>query len=418
MERIISTATAGAALGALFVLMGACSSSSNPGTSPADDANGGTPDAPAGKSDAGKPPPADSGLDGSATDALTKDAPPPPVLKPSGPLTLTGDAGVVSGLHITSTTGDCVTLTNAHGAILRGNDIGPCAGNAVVVSGGDTVTLEDNYIHPEHPPSSCCDTGDGVFAHGTSTLAILGNVIAYGEANIEANTTAGIRVVGNFLLNPQNGGARGQNFQCWGGCSNVLVENNYALSSTDPKYTFPAKQEDSINFGVSTGIVAKGNYVQGGMSPSGCGIIADDQADSVQFLNNVLFDTGQCGIGIASGTHQTVSGNKILNDTPVDGGGNTGLYVWNQYSGACGPVSITGNTVSAIKPDGTQSSYWYGGGCDPVTNTGNIWDDTAASMLMPASAKLPPPAIPPLPVTCVAPSPYANNTTLPSCGTP
>jgi hypothetical protein len=370
----------------------------------------------------------DAFADASAPDAPThdavhdvpgKDVAPPPVLKPSGPLTITGQTGTeISGMRITSTTGDCVTITNSHDVTLRGNEIGPCAGNAVVVSGGDSITLEDNYIHPEHPPKSCCDTGDGVFAHGTSKLSILGNVIAYGEANIEVNTTSGVSVIGNFLLNPQNGGSRGQNFQAWGGCSNVDVENNYALSSTDPKYTLPAKQEDSINFGLTNGIVAKNNYVTGGKSPSGCGIIADDQADSVQFTDNVLLNAGQCGIGIANGTNQTVSGNQILDDTPVDGGGNTGLYVWNQYDAACGPVAVTNNVVSAIKPDGTQSSYWYGGGCDPVTSSGNTWDNAAAAKLTPPSTKLPPPPIPPVPVTCVAPSPYANNTSLPSCGAP
>jgi nitrous oxidase accessory protein NosD len=396
------------------VAAAACSSSSAPNDHPDDAA---TPSDAAADHVARDVAVHDAGSHDSGKDAPAKDVAPTPVLKPSGPLTITGgDGGVISGLAITSTTGDCVTITNAHGFTLRGNDIGPCAGNAVVVSGGDTVTLEDNYIHPEHPPKSCCDTGDGVFAHGTSTLAILGNVIAYGEANIEVNTTTGVRVIGNFLLNPQNGGSRGQNFQAWGGCSDVDVEDNYTLSSLDSKYTFPAKQEDSINFGLTTGITAKNNYVTGGTSPSGCGIIADDQAESAEFQSNVLYNAGQCGIGIASGTNQNVSANKILDDTPVEGGGNTGLYVWNQYDAACGPVSVVGNVVSAIKPDGTQSAYWYGGGCDPVSNLGNTFGDAATAELTPPSTKLPPPPIPPSPVTCVAPSPYVNNTSLPSCG--
>jgi hypothetical protein len=412
----VAATLAGALLGALLVAMGACSSSSpsEQKTTP-DTGSGPPPDSSIEPPDSGRAEASPS--KDAANDGPTKDAPPPPKLKPSGPLTLSGDAGVVTGLHITSTTGDCVTLNDASGVILKGNDIGPCAGNAVVVAGGDTITIQDNYIHPEHPPTSCCDTGDGVFAHDTKTLAILGNVIAYGEANIEVGSSDGIRVIGNFLLNPQNGGSRGQNFQSWNGCFNIDVEDNYALSSKDKMYTFPAKQEDSINFGVSTGVVAKNNYVQGGFSPSGCGIIADDQAESVQFLDNQLFDTGQCGIGIANGTKQVVTGNKILNDTPVDGGGNTGLYVWNQYDAACGPVLVTDNVVSAIKPDGTQSSYWYGGGCDPVTLSGNTFDNDAAALLMPPSKKLPPPPIPPVPVTCVAPSPYVNNTSFPSCGT-
>jgi hypothetical protein len=410
----VRTTTRAALVALVPALAVACSAASSPESA--------SPDA---SSDASTPLEGAPGMD-AADGAAPADASPgeagpdvvaPKPLAPSGPLSIDGqDGGVISGLRITSTTGACVTITGGHGVTLRGNDIGPCAGNAVVVSGGDTIALEDNYIHPEHPPTSCCDTGDGVFAHDTATLAVLGNVIAYGEANIEVGNTAGVRVVGNFLLNPQNGGSRGQNFQAWNGCTNVDVESNYTLSSLDPMYTLPAKQEDSINFGVTVGVVAKNNYVTGGFSPSGCGIIADDEADSVQFIDNVLYNAGQCGIGIASGTNQTVSGNKILDDAPVDGGGNTGLYVWNQYTAPCGPVSVTGNVVSAIKPDGTQSSYWYGGGCDPVTDTGNTLDQAAAAELTPPSTKLPPPAIPPLPVTCVAPSPYANNTTMPGCG--
>jgi hypothetical protein len=345
------------------------------------------------------------------------DAPPPKPLTPSGPITIDSqDGGVVQGLHITSTMGDCVTIKSSFNVTVRASEIGPCAGNAVVISGGGSVTLADNYIHPEHPPSSCCDTGDGVFATGTSMLTIAGNVIAYGEANIEVGMTNGVRVIGNFLLNPQNGGSRGQNFQGWGGNQNLDVENNYALSSTEPKYTFPEKQEDSINFGLSDGIVAKGNYVVGGHSPSGCGIIADDGANNAKFTNNVLIDTGQCGLSIGSGTTQTIDGNKVINSTPVMGGGNTAITVWNQYPGTCGPVSVTNNIASELKPDMvTESGYWNGGGCDPVTLNGNTFDQAARAMLTPVSQRLPPPLIPPQPVACVAPSPYANQTGWPPC---
>ncbi|MGO9836403.1 MAG: right-handed parallel beta-helix repeat-containing protein [Polyangiaceae bacterium] len=346
-------------------------------------------------------------------------ASPPRTLTASGPVTIRDqDGGVLSGLKITSAAGDCVTIDSTFGFTLRASEIGPCAGNAVVVRGGGEITIEDSYIHPEHPPAQCCDTGDGVFATGTTSLSILGNVIAYGEANIEVQQTTGVTVIGNFLLNPQNGGSRGQNFQSWSGCSQVDVERNYALSSLDPEYTLPAKQEDSINFGQTNGVIARGNYVTGGLSVSGCGIIADDEADSVQFIDNVLLDTGQCGIGVASGTDQTISGNQILDRDPVDGGGNTALYVWNQYPGVCGPVSIVNNVISGIKPDGTPSSYWNGGGCGTVTLTGNTFDQDAAAMLTPPDQKIPPPKIPPVPVACVAPSPYSTQTGFPSCGQP
>ncbi len=395
----------------------ACGSHGAPsGAIPSGDASGiheSPVDAAGGPSDAGAPSLDDAmGAHDVATDGTTPEAAaPPPNLTDSGPITIRGqDGGVLSGLKVTSSTGDCVTIDSTHGFTLRASEIGPCAGNAVVITGGGQITIEDSYIHPEHPPKDCCDTGDGIFATGTSSLSILGNVIAYGEANIEVQQTAGVTVVGNFLLNPQNGGSRGQNFQAWNGCSQVDVENNYALSSLDPRYTLPAKQEDSINFGVTSGVVVKNNYVTGGLSASGCGIIADDRADDMQVLGNVLLDTGQCGIGIASGVNQTVSGNRILDRDPVDGGGNTALYVWNQYAATCGPVGVTNNVVSGVKPDGTPSSFWNGGGCGTVTTSGNTFDQAAAAMLTPPDQKIPPPKIPPLPVTCVAPSPYSTQT--------
>ena len=118
----------------------------------------------------------------------------------------------------------------------------------------------------------------------------------------------------------------------------MTVANNYALLSTDTsKYLFAENQEDSINFGLTNGIVARGNYVTGGHSPSGCGLISDDQANGAQFVNNILLDTGQCGIGIADGTNQVVDSNRFLNRTPVQGCGNTAIYVWKQYTGAQRP---------------------------------------------------------------------------------
>jgi len=337
----------------------------------------------------------------------------PPSLTESGPLILKGamDAGFAL-LHITSDAGPCVRIENGAHVTIRASEIGPCGGNGVEVAGGDSITVEDSYIHPEHAATGCCDTGDGVFATGTSNLVLSGNVIAFGEANIEVNTSQHVKVVGNFLLNPQNAGSRGQNFQSWGSTTDVLVQGNYALSSMDAKYKYPEKQEDSINFGFTDGIVAKDNYVTGGHSASGCGIIADEAANGVQFMNNVLVDTGQCGISIASGTNQIADGNKIVNSTPVQGGGNTGLVVWKQYPDACGPVTFSNNVSSELKPDlTTESGYWNGGGCDPVTLTNNTFDQAARAMLTPVATKLPPSLIPPIPVACSATSPWTNQTT-------
>lgn len=334
-------------------------------------------------------------------------------LKNSGPINLNAQSNVtISGLHITSTTGDCVTITNSSNITIQQSEIGPCAGNGIKISGGNTINVYDNYIHPESM-HKCCDMGDGIYANGPGQLTIWGNVIAYGEANIEVTNASTVKVVGNFLLNPRNTstGSRGQNFQAWGGNSNVTVENNYALSSEDTTlYKYAANQEDSINFGGTAGILADNNYVEGGQSPSGCGIIADDAANSATFSSNILVNTGACGIGIADGTNQVVNGNQIINETPVSGGGNVAIYVWKQYTSSCGPVSISNNIAAEVLTNGTVNSYWDGGGCGTPSLSNNTWGQAAVTSMTPPP---PPPLIPPDPHACPAPSPY---TTQHGCG--
>ena len=347
-------------------------------------------------------------------------------LTPSGPITVTGQTGVViQGLHVTNPNGDCVTITNSTSITIRQSEIGPCSGNGIVINNGNTINVFDNYIHPEGTLAGCCDVTDGIFANGTQNLTVQGNVIAYGEANIEAQNQTKITIVGNFLLNPRNSGDRGENIQVFYGSSNVLVENNYTLASVDTAlYKFAESQEDSINFGASAtsnftnGIIARNNYITGGHSASGCGLIADTGANNAQFLSNTLVDTGQCGIGIADGTNHVVDSNKVLNSTPVSGGGNNAIYVWkvNSSDPPCGPVQISNNIASAIASDGSANSFWNGGGCEPVTMTNNTFDAAAQQQLSPATVKFPPPPIPPLPNTCVIGSPFTNNTALPACG--
>jgi hypothetical protein len=356
---------------------------------------------------------------GTSSSAGTGGQPAKPLM-PSGPIAVTGQTGLtISGLHITSTNGPCIVISKAVQVTVEGCEVGPCQGVGIHVMDSDQITVADSYVHPESVAKSCCDTADGIFVERTTNMLVQGNVVAFGEANIEATAVTHFHVLGNFLLNPHNAQSRGQNVQVWGMSSDVTVESNYALSSDDPQYGHPYVQEDSINFGFTDGIVAKGNYVQGGKSPSGCGLIADEAANGAQFLGNVLVDTGQCGIGISSGKNQVVDGNKILNSTPIAGAGNTGLYVWSQYPDPCGPVTVTNNVSSELKPDmTTESGYWNGGGCDPVTLGNDVWDAAARAQLSPAAQKLPPPAIPPVPKQCVAPAPWVSFKGMPPCGGP
>ncbi len=323
---------------------------------------------------------------------------------------------VFQKLKVTSRTGDCVQIIDSSDITIENSEIGPCAGNGVSISGGSGIQIYDSYIHPETLSPGCCDHNDGVLAQNTSEITIQGDVIAYSESNIEApQNVTGLTVIGNFLLNPRGPFPRGQNVQAWN-ATNVVVSNNYTLSSVDThKYLYAENQEDSINFGFASAVTAAANYITGGHSPSGCGLLADEGANSVEFLGNQLVDTGQCGIGIANGASQLVDSNRVVNRTPVDGGGNTAVYVWSQYPEVCGPVTFSNNIATELRDDGTQSGFWNGGGCEPVTLTGNTFDGAARKLLTPVQTKLPPPFIPPQPKNCVVRSPYSTQTGWPPC---
>lgn len=324
---------------------------------------------------------------------------------------------VYRNLTISTRSGDCVRIDHSTDITIERSQIGPCGGNGVSVSGGRFVRIFDSYIHPEARSKGCCDRNDGVLLENVSNVVVAGNVIAYSESNIEAPLgVSDLSIDGNFLLNPRGPFPRGQNVQTWN-AQHVVVRKNYTLSSRNTRrYLYPDDQEDSINFGLGESFEAEDNYVTGGHSPSGCGIIADDGANRVEMLGNVLVDTGACGIGIASGTRQIVDRNRVINRNPVKGGGNTAIYVWNQYrSVACGPVRLSYNIATEVRKDGSQSGFWNGGGCRPVATEHNVWNEPAYKQLTPVREKLPSPEIPPRPQSCVIESPYSTQTKWPKC---
>jgi hypothetical protein len=322
---------------------------------------------------------------------------------------------VLDGVSISSSSGPCLVIRNSQSIEIRNAQIGPCGSNAVEISGSSNVKVVDSYIHPERAGNGCfpCDIGDGIYATFSSGLLLQGNVVAFGETNVELIGVTDSAVRGNFLLNPLGPHPRGQQVQVWAYNGviprNVVVENNYTLSSRAAVYPRPGNQFDAINFGESEGVIARSNYIVGGSNASGCGAVADYAANNAKFISNTVIETGQCGIGVGSGTNVIVEGNRIyghgLNRPDV---GNTALYVWQQYAPPCGPVSVANNTAVLIRPDGTLSSYWKGPGCDPTTLTANIWDQAAIAALTPIETKMPPPAVPPLPYARPATSPWTG----------
>jgi hypothetical protein len=363
-----------------------------------------------------------------AAAAAAQDAAPGGPLKPSGPIVIDHKKDVViENVQITTTEGDCIRVENSKNITIRNSEIGPCGGDGIRIDGGSGVHVLDSYIHPETLSPGCCDHNDGIFALETTGLLVQGNVIAYGESNVEVHGGSEVTVKGNLLLNPRGPEhSRGNNFQCWSHngqgnspwCKDITVDDNYALSSTDTdKYTFPEATQDSINFGYTNGAVAENNFIAGGHSKSGCGLIADKGANNTIFTNNRLLDAGQCGIGIADGIRHVVDGNKVLNRTPIPGSGNQGIYVWRSYheKGNCSDSTVTNNISLALKPDGSKSGFWKGEGCDPLQQQNNTFGPAAESALRRVDQIFQPPLIPPRPYACVATSPYSNQTGFPPC---
>ncbi len=335
----------------------------------------------------------------------------------SGPIVINGQNGtVIEGLRITSNSGACVTITNSTNITIQNSEIGPCAGNGIAISGGSGINIFDSYIHPEALASACCDRNDGIFATaGTQNLWIQGNIIAYGGSNIVVQGGINVSVTGNLLLNPQGPYPRGSNFQCWNNCINITVQNNYALSSNDAKYLYSEATTDSISFGVTAGFVAQNNFITGGHSVSGCGIMADTFSNNGQILSNSLLNTGQCGIGITDGSH-IANGNKVYNTNPVSGGGNTAMYVAHYgKSATCGPVTIINNVTDGLKPNGTHSGWWEAGDCGNIDIATDTFASSADTLLTPVSVVFVPPLIPPQPKNCVVTSPYSTQTSFPPC---
>lgn len=351
-------------------------------------------------------------------------------------LTISGQNNVViSGLTISTTSGDCIDIVNSTNVTIQASQIGPCGtanstnnSRGIYISGNSSgINIYDSYIHVENLASSCGTSHDGIFITNTNgPVTIQGNVIAFNERNIQVWDASNVTAVGNFLLNPR-GAAQcsnpdnlgGQQFQAWADTttpnSNMTVSNNYALTSSGTQYLYPGNQSDAINFGVTNGIIAQNNWISGGNYQNACGLIADDMANSAQFINNVISNTFNCGIGIASGTNQMVSGNKVLLIPPT-GASTTGISANGGYSPVpCGPVSISNNIAYAIQSSGWIQSYYNNGYCTSVTQTNNTWDEAAYNILYPITSTNPPPLVPPQPHSCVVASPYSTQTSQASC---
>jgi hypothetical protein len=182
-----------------------------------------------------------------------------------------------------------------------------------------------------------------------------------------------------------------------------VVSSNYGRLDPERGSSLGATNtEDMISIGKSNYALVEDNYLIGGDSASGCGLIVEGPASYTTFRNNVVIRTAQCGIGIYNSNHTLVESNRVLDTNLVSLGltsGNVGIYVWRKSDSTdyCYNNTVQRNIVSNRFPDGTYNDIYLSTRCTNTVKLDNITGSSARSLLTPEEEKLPPPPVPPVP---------------------
>jgi hypothetical protein len=292
----------------------------------------------------------------------TLDANPKPVLVQSRV------NATLSNLVISNESGDCLQIRNAHNVTIEGAQIGPCAGHGIDISASSGITIRQSRI---------VDTrGNGVNVFQTDGLAVVSNTIERNAGAVYVHKGTRIQIKANTFRDVRGPQPRGQfvQFNDVSGGDNAIACN---VGTNSPGRSSP---EDTINVFGSHGLpqdpirVIGNRITGGGPSSYGGGILLGDGGGSWQLAqDNVLTDPGQFGIAVAGGQNIAVKGNLIYGRSqPFT---NVGIYVWNQYSGACSGVSVGGNIVEWWSKEGRRNSRWNADNCGPIEDwDSNLWD--------------------------------------------
>jgi hypothetical protein len=343
-----------------------------------------------------------------SSDPPDDDEPSSTSLVSSPPIVIDGRSGVtIRGVRIKSSSGRCITIRNSSNIHIEDSEIGPCAGNAVDITNSQSITVENNYIHTERSGSSKMNTGLGVHIMTSSQVLVQGNRFERNETSVYGYDTGhSVRVIGNYSLNPLGPYPRGQHVQLWK-CNRdgpaerrCEISSNYGRLSPERGSRLGATNtEDMINVGKSDYALIQDNYIIGGDSPSGCGIILEGPASFSTVRDNVLIRTAQCGIGIYNADHTIVEDNRVLDTNLASLGlttGNIGIYVWRKAdsSNYCYSNTVQRNIVSNRLPDGRYNDLNLSSRCTSTIKRDNILGSAARALLTPEGEKLPPPPEP------------------------
>jgi parallel beta-helix repeat protein len=311
-----------------------------------------------------------------ASNALTAS---PPIVARSGQ--------VIRDVRISNPAGACITVHDVTDVHIENVELGPCNGPGVSVRGGGGHRIVNSVIHVERAE----DWKPGVLVFGAADVLVQGNLLRMNTSSVFALDARNVRVIGNYSENPLGPSPRGQHVQFVRSSGGVIADNYGRLVDG------PQGQEDGINLFMTSHVTVARNYIAGGRSRSGCGIVVGDFGGSNNLVeDNTLVRTAQCGIGVAGGSENVVRGNRVLDTYLPEGLGNVGIYVW-RVAGAdpCQRNVVGENTVSNLWPNGWYGDLWFGDNCTGTARTSNTLAVEARSAL--TDDALRPPPIPPQP---------------------
>jgi hypothetical protein len=271
---------------------------------------------------------------------------------PSGPIVL-ADGDEITGLHITSDDGPCISGSGVTSVLIHDNLIGPCGptaeGVGVDLFGASDVRIDHNAFD---------DVAGGLYVNGQGG----------GGSDLVFDHNLVTRLRGPM--------PRGQivQFNTVHGTGNQIVCN---VSDQDlPGYL--DGPEDHVNMFASAGtadspiLIAYNKLRGGGPSASGGGLLAGDfDSEYIDIVDNTLIAPGQYGIAIAGGRHFRVLDNRVFAPDPYEWS-NVGLYVWNQTEEfECSGHEVRGNRVYYVNASDEPNPVWNAENCGPVDG----WDD-------------------------------------------
>ena len=247
----------------------------------------------------------------------------------------------------------CISLTNCHNIHITKCKLLNSSSFGVVTSGCANIIVDSSYFYK---------VATGVFAYNTQ----------------------GVQVVSNQFKNMQGPYPMGQFVQF----NHVSGSGNSFINNIGENITGQSNTEDDVNMNASNGtasspIMISGNWIRGGTSKTGGGIVLGDNGGSYQTAeNNILVNSGAYGIGIADGTNMEVINNKVYGaQTSIS---NVGIGVQNDYGLACSLNTITGNYVNWTNAKGVRNDNWNANNCGTIIGwANNTWNANINASLLP-----------------------------------